>query len=51
MPLDDLAETEAWLKARDGEGFVFMKCVLVNVEGHGISLRGNPGGWNWKRSN
>ena len=35
-----LAETEAWLKVREGEGYEFMKCVLVNTEGRVIWLRG-----------
>ena len=48
MPVDDLAQSEAWLKAREDEGYEFMKCVLVNVEGHVIWLRGNPGEWNWE---
>ncbi len=48
MPVDDLAETEAWLKARESEGYEFMKCVLVNIEGHVIWLRGDSGAWNWE---
>lgn len=51
MPVDNLAETEAWLKARESEGYEFMKCVLVNMEGHVIWLRGNPGDWNWESNN
>lgn len=46
MPVDDLAETEAWLKARESEGYGFMKFVLVNMEGQVIWLRGDPGEWN-----
>lgn len=48
MPVDNLAETEAWLTACESEGYEFMKCVLVNMEGHVIWLRGNPGDWNWE---
>ena len=48
MPVDDLAATDAWLKARESEGYEFMKYVLVNMEGHVIWLRGTPGGWNWE---
>jgi len=48
MPVDDLAKTEAWLKAREDEGYELMKCVLVNMGGHVIWLRGNPGAWNWE---
>lgn len=47
MPVDDLSESEAWLKARENEGYVFMKCVLINMEEHVIWLRGNPRDWNW----
>lgn len=47
MPVDDLAETEAWLKARESEGYEFVKTVLVNMEGHVIWLRGSLGDWNW----
>ena len=47
MPVDNLAETEAWLKARESESYEFMKCVLVNREGHVIWLRGDPSDWNW----
>lgn len=28
-----------------------MKCVLVNMEGHVIWLRGDPGEWNWGGNN
>ena len=47
MPVDNLTETETWLKARESEGSEFMKCVLVNIEGHVIWLRGSPRNWNW----
>jgi len=47
MPVDDLTETEAWLKTRESEGYEFMKCVLVNMEGHVIWLRGDLRAWNW----
>ena len=46
MPVDDLAETWAWLKAHEREGYEFMKCVSVNMEGQVIWLRGDPGEWN-----
>lgn len=47
MPVDNLVETEKWLKARESEGIEFIKAVLVNMEGHVIWLRGSPGDWNW----
>lgn len=47
MSVDNLVETEAWRKARESEGYEFMKCVLANNEGHITRLRGDPGGWNW----
>lgn len=47
MPVDNLAETENWLKACESEGIEFVKAVLVNMEGHVIWLRGSPGDWNW----
>ena len=48
MPVDDLAEAKTWLKTRESEGYEFTKCVVVNMEGHVIWLRGNPGEWNWE---
>ena len=51
MPVDNLTETEAWLKTRESEGYEFMKCVLINMEGHVIWLRGSPGDWNWESNN
>lgn len=50
LPVDDLTEAEAWLKARESEGYEFMKCVLVNIEGYVIWLRGDPGEWHWEGS-
>ena len=47
MPIFDLADAEAWLKARESEGYEFAKCVIVNEHGHVIWLRGNPSDWNW----
>ncbi len=48
LPVHDLAEAEAWLKARESEGYVFAKCVIVNEYGHVIWLRGSPRDWNWE---
>jgi hypothetical protein len=48
IPIDNLAETEAWLEARENAGYEFMKCVLVNLDGHVIWLRGSPEDWNWE---
>jgi len=48
IPVDDLSERETWLKALESEGYEFMKAVLVNMEGHVIWLRGDPGEWNWE---
>lgn len=47
MPVDDLAETEAWLKRCETNGYEIAKCVLVNEHGHAIWLRGSPCDWNW----
>ncbi len=51
LPVHDLAEADAWLKARESEGYVFAKCVIVNEHGHVIWLRGNPSSWNWDGNN
>ncbi len=51
LPVYDLAEAEAWLKARESEDYVFAKCVIVNEHGHVIWLRGNPSNWNWDGNN
>ncbi len=48
LPVHDLAKAEAWLKARESEGYVFAKCVIVNEYGHVIWLRGSPRDWNWE---
>ncbi len=51
LPTHDLAEAEVWLKARESEGYVFAKCVIVNEYGHVIWLRGDPSSWNWDGNN
>ena len=50
MPVEDLAKTEVWLKARESEGYEFVRCVLVNMEGHVIWLCGDPGDCNWENN-
>jgi len=47
MPVDDLAESEVWLKRCEANGYEITKCVLVNEHGHVIWLRGSPCDWNW----
>jgi hypothetical protein len=51
MPVNNLAETEVWLKAHESEDYEFMKYVLVNTEGNVIWLRGDPEEWNWESNN
>lgn len=51
LPVYNLAEAEAWVKAREGEGYAFAKCVIVNEHGHVIWLRGSPSAWNWESNN
>ena len=51
LPMHNLAEAEAWLKARESEYYVFAKCVIVNEHGHVIWLRGDPSAWNWEKNN
>lgn len=51
MPTDNPSETEAWLKARENEGYEIEKAVLVNEQSHVIWLRGSPGAWNWDCNN
>lgn len=48
LPLHDLAGADVWLKARESEGYVFTKCVIVNGYGHVIWLRGSPRDWTWE---
>ena len=47
MPIDALDESEAWLQAREQEGYEISKCVIVNEHGHVIWLRGTPRDWNF----
>lgn len=47
MPIDSLCEAEAWLQAREHEGYKISKCVIVNEYGHMIWLRGTPHDWNF----
>lgn len=47
MPIDSLNESEAWLQAREQEGYEISKCVIVNENGHVIWLRGTPQDWNF----
>ena len=47
MPIDSLNESEAWLQAREQEGYEITKCVIVNENGHVIWLRGTPHDWNF----
>jgi len=47
MPIDSLDESEAWLQAREQEGYEISKCVIVNEHGHVIWLRGTPRDWNF----
>lgn len=47
MPIDSLPEAEAWLQAREQEGYEISKCVIVNEHGHVIWLRGTPRDWNF----
>lgn len=47
LPIDDLMESELWIRAREAEGYQIFSCVLVNDQGHVVWLRGSPDEWNF----